>query len=142
MSIRATIVLALLLAILCAAYWALTRREIETVRRTIEARRLADFTAENVCRITVRPADGPTVAAERDAAGAWRITEPLGGIPADQARWNGLAANMAALLSARIIDEAPADLARFAATMLNRGSLGGVRLFSPATVDGAALSVQ
>ncbi len=113
MRIRSTFVLAVLLALLCAGYWYLTRREQETARRTIEEKRLAAFPAEDVRRVSVRQAGAASVTAERDETGAWRIVEPADGIPAHAGRWNDLAETIATLMNARTIEEAPADLARF-----------------------------
>lgn len=103
MRIRSTAILAAVLAVLCAGYWAWTRFEKEEARQIAEAKRIVDFDTKSIVRIEVRRAGQEPVQAERDAAGAWVITKPDSDVSADTRRWESMAEAVAGMVNERTI---------------------------------------
>lgn len=103
MKIRSTAILAAVFAVLCAGYWVWTRLEKEEARKITEAKRIVDFDAKSIVRIEVRRVGQEPVQAERDAAGAWLITKPGSGIPADVRRWESMAEAISGMMNERAI---------------------------------------
>lgn len=115
MRIRSTAILAALLAVLCAGYWAWTHFERETARQVAEAKRMVDFDARAIVRMEVRRAEQEPVQAARDASGRWTISKPSPEIAADIRRWESMAEAVAGMVNERTISGA-ADLATYGLT--------------------------
>ena len=113
MRFRSTAVLAIVLALLCAAYWFLGRAEEQAAHQAVEARRLVEFAAGSIARIEVRRSNAEPVLAERVETGRWTLLKPSPDIAADSARWESMAAVVAEMLSERTIREATGDLSAY-----------------------------
>ncbi len=110
MSSRATVVLALVLAALAAAYWQTGRMKNAADRRAQLADRLFDFEADAVTTLSIDRAIDGAVEAMRETGGAWKLLTPLEFVPANQVVWGRMARELAGLKKERVIEESPQDL--------------------------------
>ncbi len=112
MRFRGTVLLAVVLVFLCAGYWWMQRREVERVREAVEARRLFDFTAEDVVRLRIAQL-GKTPAAGVRNDGGWEIVEPGPGITPYAPLWDRVAGRLAELRNERTLLERAEDLDQY-----------------------------
>ena len=113
MRLRSTLGLAALLALLCAAYWAMQHVNLRREAAVQQSRRLFQFQPGDVRGLTIHPVNGATVTAERDAGGPWRITAPNPTIRPLQLMWDRVAEKLAAVNCERTVAEAPENLKQY-----------------------------
>ncbi len=113
MRLRSTLALVVLLAALCAAYWGMEHLGARRVTVAQQSRMLFQFKPDAVRALTIHPVNGIPVAAERDAGGPWRITEPNATIRPLQLLWNRVAEKFAGLNNERTVTENPGDLKQY-----------------------------
>jgi hypothetical protein len=130
MRLRSTLALAVLLAALCAAYWGMQHLNLRRAATAQQAKQLFQFKPEAVRGLTIHQVNGVPVAAERDAGGGWRITEPNPTIRPLQLLWNRVAEKFAALNNERTVSDKPGDLKQY--------GLDVPQLSVEARVDGVA----
>lgn len=102
---RKTIVLAVVLAVLCAGYYGVHWLD---ARRTVEeaaAKRLFDFDVDRLASLQIVRADGTTVGAVQTGDGAWDITQPYDHIVPNQNVWGRLSNAWAHLANERTFGE-------------------------------------
>ena len=92
-----------------AAVWS-TRHDAAKKKADEKAAQLFTFKADQVTALTVQ-AKGDTTVLTKDKSG-WRITQPISA-PADASAVEGLLANLSSLRSARTLDGAGGDLAKY-----------------------------
>lgn len=103
--------LAVVFALLCVGYVALTWLGEEEERRIEREERLFTFDAEDVEHIALRQGDAPPVEAVNGGE-RWAIEAPRADIPADNAAWRRVADTVAGLRRQREIGPAT-DLAKY-----------------------------
>jgi len=113
MKIKSTVLLAVLLVLLCAGYWAAQQWGQHAQREAVERKRVFAFEAEAVRFLEIERIDEKPTAATRSETGSWTITEPNPTIPAFAKLWERVAQHLAMLSNERTIVEHPEDLAQY-----------------------------
>lgn len=106
---RTTLVLAVLLAVLCAAYWGVRRYQADQGTRTAVNQALFAFDADAVTALTIDRIDEEPVSATRDENGVWSLRAPDANIQPLQMLWDRVATNFAGLANIRTITDEPSD---------------------------------
>lgn len=114
MTARATVVLGVLFAALTGLYFYTGSRERTIERRAAEAKRIFDFTADDVTTLSITQQGGVPVEALRDQSGHWRIAAPHDFIPPYEPVWNQIAEVVAGMMNERTIDEDVNDPSAYA----------------------------
>lgn len=109
MSIRATATLVFILAALLATYWLTGRIERGIIEETQRAKKLFDFSAEDITALSIVREGETGVEAIRADDGSWRIAAPFDHIPANGPLWTAITGTIAAMTNERTIDVTPAD---------------------------------
>lgn len=113
MRLRSTLALAVLLAVLCAAYWGMQQLGARRETTAQQAKRLFPFEAGAVRSLTIHPVNGVPVTAERDAGGPWRITAPNPTIRPLQPLWDRVAEKLAAMNNERTVAGSPGEFKQY-----------------------------
>ncbi len=114
MKLKHTLGLLGVLILLLAGYWAMLHREKEVVREQLEAKRMFDFTPEQVVQLSIQQLDAPLTMAKRDEeAGGWAFLKPNHTITAYHPLWDRVATNLTVLMNERTITAQPEDLAQY-----------------------------
>jgi len=109
---RTNVFLLAVLAALCGGYWMMVKVQYDKKQQAIEAKRLYEFTPQDVSAITIKREAERATSGARDGDSGWRITEP-GPIKANPQVWERVATNIAELRNERTIEDAPANPADF-----------------------------
>jgi hypothetical protein len=105
MTPRGTAGLALVLIVLCGAYYLSQQFESTQVRRVEEAKRLFAFEGTDVAELGIRQVGMPLVRAAQSAEGRWDLLEPNTTIQPLQPLWTRVAGALASLPNERDLGE-------------------------------------
>ncbi|MBI2425417.1 MAG: DUF4340 domain-containing protein [Candidatus Hydrogenedentes bacterium] len=113
MKARSLIFMLAVLVLLCSYYagqeaWKRTQRT-----QAVEARKLFDFEAKALQKLSITRIGEPASTAERGEGGAWKITAPNASIDPLDMLWDRLCDRVAQLQNFRTIEEHPVELARY-----------------------------
>lgn len=134
MRFRSTLLLGLVLAVLCGAYFGMQHWRTREARQAAEAKRMFSFEAGDVRALEILRLNESPSAAERAPGQPWVMTKPDPSIVPLQLMWDRVAEHLAALTNERTIAEGPGDAAQYgldapALTMDARlASGGGIRV--------------
>lgn len=99
--------------VLVAAYWISGNRVVEQKRAVYEAKRLFDFSAEEVVRLSISTREDELIEAERVSEDTWQIVKPYEHILPNHGTWSQLASVLPQLINERSIEASPEDLALY-----------------------------
>jgi len=106
-STRATLILIAVLIGLVAAYWVTGLVERVNIKQAAEAKKLFDFSAEDITTLSIARQGDDLVEALRREDGLWSIAAPHTHIPPNALLWNAMAEIFASLTNEREIDADP-----------------------------------
>ncbi len=113
MKFRTTLLMAVVLAVLCAAFWGMKYQQARSHQQSIEAKRLFHFDGVAVRRLEIGRMNETASAAERRPDGKWTMVKPDPAILPLDALWDRVANHLAQLSNEREIAPGSADLKTF-----------------------------
>jgi len=113
MKYKSTLLMAMILAVLCAGYWGMLRREEDVARKVVEAKRFFSVEAKDVIALEIDRFDQDPNAARRNTNGSWTFVKPDATVVALQELWERVATAFAELKNERTISEDMENLADY-----------------------------
>jgi len=110
---RTTLLLLFALLLLSLGYWGMNRLGERQEQQAQEARRIFQFDAPQIERLSIEPLGAPRTAAERVEQGVWLMTAPSESIPAFQPLWERVAQQFAGVTNERTVVERTSDLGQY-----------------------------
>ncbi|HPO13325.1 MAG TPA: DUF4340 domain-containing protein [Candidatus Hydrogenedentes bacterium] len=113
MKFRSTLLLGLILAVLCGAYFGMQHWRVREARQAAEAKKKYSFEADEVQALEIHRLNESPCAAERATGKPWVITQPDPSIVPLQLMWDRVAQYLALLTNERTISEQAGDAAQY-----------------------------
>lgn len=111
MKFRNTLLLGLILLLLCGGYVYNQKRNVTLEQEAQAAKRLFQFTGEDVSKLRIQRLGEPVSIAERNEDGDWQFIEPDPTVRPLQVLWNRVADRLSKLDNQRKLKDNPEDLA-------------------------------